>query len=148
VEVAVIYTTDEIKRFLAHRKKSPSDVLWVGSFDGRWRCSWLEFEQLLETSAAAEQPTGALQLDLAVVGDGWWISLSRLETPIAPPAVMLWCEAPIYDPDAEPLTAEALFTKREAPPQPQEMRRAHVPRPYLDAFRRPPLYEGQEGDTD
>lgn len=66
-----------LKETIARMKangKTPEDVSWVGSKDGKYAMEWGDFAKI---SADVEYDNGfgaqEVATDLVVVGDGWWM---------------------------------------------------------------------------
>jgi hypothetical protein len=91
----------ETLTFLAAVGKSPRDVLWVGSEDGRYALSWEEFAQIADVEYDPGYGAQKIAVDLVVVGDGWW--LERWEYDGA--EGWSFKECPVRQPDAEPFRA-------------------------------------------
>jgi hypothetical protein len=62
-------TIDVLKR---HGKK-PTDVLAVGSFDGKYSCTWAEFKKIANFDYDNGFGSQEISSDLTVIGDGWWL---------------------------------------------------------------------------
>jgi len=57
--------------------KTPRDVRWVGSSDGRFVSTWQEFLQLAqEVEDPKDYPSAAVPFDLVIVGVNWWLERS------------------------------------------------------------------------
>ena len=54
--------------------KSPKDVRWVGSRDGRYAITWEEFEKIADIEYDNSFGAQEVAMDLVVVGDDWWLS--------------------------------------------------------------------------
>lgn len=54
--------------------KSPLDVFWVGSKDGKYAISWEEFAKIA-TNTNYNEGLGGQEItsDLVVVGQSWWL---------------------------------------------------------------------------
>lgn len=59
--------------------KTPADVRWVGSFDGRYTITWAEFEQLADIEYDSGYGGQEIANDLVVVGDDWWLTRSEYD---------------------------------------------------------------------
>jgi len=64
----------ETLSFLDEHKKSPADVLWVGSADGKYALTWAQFVLLFAdfTYNGGFGPQIVAD-DLVVVGNNWWL---------------------------------------------------------------------------
>ena len=58
---------------LKENGKTPKDVQWVGSKDGKYAISWEEFEKIADIEYDAGYGAPEIATDLVVVGDGWWL---------------------------------------------------------------------------
>jgi hypothetical protein len=56
---------------LADNGRSPHEVIWVGSRDGKIRCRWGEFTYLADFEY--HDRYGGIPFDLVVCGEGWWL---------------------------------------------------------------------------
>ena len=65
---------------LKDNNKTPEDVLWVGSQDGKFAISWNEFIKLSE-NFEYDAGFGAQEVasNLVVVGDNWWLERSEYD---------------------------------------------------------------------
>lgn len=54
--------------------KTPADVKWVGSGDGKYAIAWDEFEKISDVEYDGGYGGQEIVSDLVVVGDGWWLS--------------------------------------------------------------------------
>jgi len=71
---------DETLRELTARDKSPTEVRWVGSRDGKLAVSWAEFESIArDTDYCSGYGSTFIALDLVVVGDDWWLERSEYD---------------------------------------------------------------------
>jgi len=59
--------------------KTPADVRWVGSFDGKYAITWAEFEQLANIVYDSGYGGQEIARDLIVVGDDWWLTRSEYD---------------------------------------------------------------------
>jgi hypothetical protein len=89
---------EETLAALVAEDKSPQDVLWVGSEDGRYALSWEEFSRIADVEYDPGYGAQEIAADLVVVGDGWW--LERWEYDGA--EGWSFKECPVRQPDAEP----------------------------------------------
>jgi hypothetical protein len=64
----------ETKATLEACEKTPEDVKWVGSGDGKYAISWAEFEPLADVEYYSGYGGQDIVSDLVVVGEGWWLS--------------------------------------------------------------------------
>lgn len=53
--------------------KSPKDVRWIGSRDGRYAITWKEFEKIANVEYDNGYGSQKVAMDLVVVGDDWWL---------------------------------------------------------------------------
>lgn len=65
---------------LDHYGRAPSEVLWVGSDNGKLAISWVEFEALARDVSLEDESIGydgdsVVPWDLVIVGDDWWLEL-------------------------------------------------------------------------
>jgi len=60
-------------------KKTPKDVRWVGSRDGKYVINWAEFEVLADTCYDNGFGSQEVADDLVVVGNGWWLERSEYD---------------------------------------------------------------------
>jgi hypothetical protein len=58
---------------LLFHELTPQDVLWIGSFDGKYRMTWQEFEVLANREYDKKYGRPEVCSDLVVVGDSWWL---------------------------------------------------------------------------
>lgn len=60
---------------LSDNGKKPQDVLWVGDYSGRHRCSWDEFAELArDLNYDSGYGGNEIAGNLVVVGSDWWLS--------------------------------------------------------------------------
>lgn len=65
---------EETVKNLGYEKYAPNDVKWVGSCDGRYAMSWIEFTEKFKGLTYDAGFGGAeIAYDLVVVGDDWWL---------------------------------------------------------------------------
>lgn len=67
----------ETVNMLAEYGRTPDDVSWVGSRDGKVGCSWDHFAVIADVNYDSGFGSNYVPLDVVVVGRGWW--LERLE---------------------------------------------------------------------
>jgi hypothetical protein len=65
----LLETLDELNQY----KKKPSDVLWIGTRDGKKAMSWEEFANKADFEYDDGYGGVEINLNLVVVGDGWWL---------------------------------------------------------------------------
>lgn len=71
---------DETLDAIQSNGKTPNDVWWVGSHDGRYVISWDVFErQFSDVEYDSGYGGQEIASDLVVVGDNWWLSRSEYD---------------------------------------------------------------------
>ena len=58
---------------LTEHGKTPNDVCWVGSADGKMAITWKEFEQIASIEYNEGFGGQVVATDLVVVGSSWWL---------------------------------------------------------------------------
>lgn len=64
---------EETLEVLAAYKLTPDEVLWVGSSDGTYALSWVEFTRVANVSYDSGYGAAEVASDLVVVGYDWWL---------------------------------------------------------------------------
>ena len=70
----MINLKEETIEILKHWGKTVDDVMWVGSMDGKYALSWLEFEKIAD-KIEYDNGYGGQEIyeHLVVVGNDWWL---------------------------------------------------------------------------
>ena len=63
----------ETLEILEKHGKSPKDVKWVGSRDGKYAITWNEFEKIANITYNNSYGAQEIAEDLVVVGEDWWL---------------------------------------------------------------------------
>ena len=69
----VINLLKETLEVLKGYGKSPKDVKWVGSKDGKYAITWDEFEKIANIEYNKGYGSQEIAEDLVIVGDDWWL---------------------------------------------------------------------------
>jgi len=70
---------EETIEILKKNGKSPEDVRWVGSKDGRFAISWDEFSKIADTVYDVGYGSAQVAEDLVVVGYDWWLERAEYD---------------------------------------------------------------------
>jgi len=62
-------TIDNLKMYY----HDESQVLWVGSYDGRLCVSWEEFKEIAASVSKTSFGTDQIAEDIVIVGENWWL---------------------------------------------------------------------------
>jgi|GEM_PF-500830 len=69
----VVNLLEETLEVLKKHGKSPKDVRWVGSKDGKYAITWDEFEKIADVIYDNGYGAQEIAEDLVVVGEDWWL---------------------------------------------------------------------------
>lgn len=64
---------EETTEYLKNCDKTPSDVRWVGSYNGEYGMTWDEFAAIANVEYDSGYGAQEIASDLVVVGDSWWL---------------------------------------------------------------------------
>jgi len=69
----VVNLLEETLEVLKKYGKSPKDVKWVGSKDGKYAITWSEFKKIADVIYDNGCGSQEVAKDLVVVGEDWWL---------------------------------------------------------------------------
>ena len=69
----IVNLLEETLDVLKNYGRSPKDVRWVGSKDGKYAITWKEFKKIANVEYDIGYERQQIAQDLVIVGDGWWL---------------------------------------------------------------------------
>lgn len=70
---------EETKSILKINNRKPSDVLWIGSSDGKYAISWDIFESIANIDYDSGFGGQEIAYDIVIVGKDWWMERSEYD---------------------------------------------------------------------